>query len=759
MNFCVGIHVHAEPARLLETLAAVERPGRRRHEVLLFPDGPDAMTQRALAGLQRFQQSPTSRPLGAPACFNRLASESDAEIVILLESGAIPAPGALDRLVVALEREPRAGLAGPSTNSAWNEQAAFSDAPGDRTGIERPGREAARRYRRRAQSLAPLYSAADFCLAVRREVIDAIGGADEGFGLGPCWEMEYAARAARAGFDSLWVCGAYVWRGPFTARRRREEERLFEQSRRRYQDAVCGLRLRGERTGYEPHCRGDACEHFAPAALIRLRRDLPGRLAAPTPARAAAVPRDGTLPLVSCVMPTRDRADFVLHAVRLFQRQDYPSRELIVVDDGDDRLESRLPDDGRIRYMRAVRGESIGAKRNRACAAAQGAFIAQWDDDDWYGPSRLSAQLAPLQVGRADITGLVTPVFFDLPAWRFWGVTPQLHRRLFVADVHGGTLVFARRVWERLGHYPDASLAEDAAFLARARARGARLERVDGAGHFVYLRHGRNAWSFVLGAHVDRSGWLPAVEPAFPPEDRAFYAARSPAASGPPARPPLVSCLMPTRDRRRFVAQAVEYFLRQDYEERELVVLDDGDDRVADLMPADPRVRYVPLDEKLVLGEKRNRACELALGEIIVHWDDDDWHAPHRLSYQLAELERHGAGLCGTARVLYFEPAARRGWLYESPQTRRRWISGLCYRTSLWRENRFAHVRVGEDTRFVCNARIPTPLLLPDHRFFVGVVHAGNTSPKRTTGSNWQVRPLAEFGAVLGSDLAFYETH
>jgi hypothetical protein len=139
-----------------------------------------------------------------------------------------------------------------------------------------------------------------------------------------------------------------------------------------------------------------------------------------------------------------------------------------------------------------------------------------------------------------------------------------------------------------------------------------------------------------------------------------------------------------------------------------------------------------------------------------VHWDDDDWHAPNRVSHQLGELERHGAALCGTAKVLYFEPTARRGWLYESPKTQRRWISGLCYRTSLWRENRFAHVQVGEDTRFVSNARIGTPLLLPDHRFFVGVVHAGNTSPKRTTGSNWRLQPLAEIGAVLGSDLAFY---
>lgn len=754
-SICIGIHVHAEPARLLETIDAIERPGRRHVELLLLPDGADHETRAALRSLGRIRQSATPRPCGPPACFNRLAAETDANVVILLESGAIPGPGAIDRLVEALERTPAAGLAGPSTNSAWNEQCAFPHAPGDRAGIARTARDAARLHRRGTQPLEPLYNLGDFCLAVRRETIDAIGGADEGYGLGPCWELEYGARAARAGFQSLWVGGAYVWRAPFTARRTRQEERLFEQSRRRYQDSLCGLRLRSERNDYEPHCRGDACEHFAPPGLIQLRRPLPA-VAAPGP-QPQAVPRDSAAPLVSCVMPTRNRAAFALQAIELFRRQDYPNRELLIVDDGDDDLESRLPDDQRIRYVRAPRGESIGAKRNRACASARGAFIAQWDDDDWYGASRLSAQLAPMLAGRADISGLVTPLFFDLPAWRFWSVSPRLHQRLFVADVHGGTLVFARHVWERLAHYPDASLAEDAAFLARARTRGARLERVDGKGHFIYVRHGSNAWSFVCGSHVDRSGWQQLAEPPLSPADRAFYAERSPGAGGAAPRQPLVSCLMPTHNRRSFVAQSISYFLRQDYEHRELIVLDDGDDRIEDLVPADPRIRYVPLGEKLVLGEKRNRACELARGDILVHWDDDDWHAPQRLSYQVAELERTGAALCGTGKVLYLEPAAGRAWLYESPATRRRWISGLCYRKDLWRENRFAHVHVGEDTRFVWNPRIAAPLVLPDHRFFVGVVHGANTSRKRTSSANWHARPLDEVRSVLGDDFRFYE--
>jgi hypothetical protein len=43
----------------------------------------------------------------------------------------------------------------------------------------------------------------------------------------------------------------------------------------------------------------------------------------------------------------------------------------------------------------------------------------------------------------------------------------------------------------------------------------------------------------------------------------------------------LVSCIMPCTDRPRFVPQANAQFLQQDYEHRELMVLDD------------PRVRYV----------------------------------------------------------------------------------------------------------------------------------------------------------------------
>src|SRR5206468_8684347 len=85
-----------------------------------------------------------------------------------------------------------------------------------------------------------------------------------------------------------------------------------------------------------------------------------------------------------------------------------------------------------------------------------------------------------------------------------------------------------------------------------------------------------------------------------------------------------VTCIMPTADRRRFVPRAVAQFLAQDYANRELIVLDDGAQSVEDLMPDDPRLRYVREERRSPIGVKRNRLCELARGDGIVHWDDAD---------------------------------------------------------------------------------------------------------------------------------------
>jgi glycosyltransferase involved in cell wall biosynthesis len=216
---------------------------------------------------------------------------------------------------------------------------------------------------------------------------------------------------------------------------------------------------------------------------------------------------------------------------------------------------------------------------------------------------------------------------------------------------------------------------------------------------------------------------------------------------------PLVTCVMPTFNRRRFVAHAIGCFLRQDYPSLELLVLDDGSEAVADLMPDDGRVRYVQTARRQEIGAKRNTACELAAGDVIVHWDDDDWSADSRVRQQVRALVGNGADVCGLSRILFYEPMTDRAWEYEYPAEDRPWVYGatLCYTKAFWRRNPFPEVSVGEDTRFVWSGGPRRMVVLDDHRLFVGTIHSGNTCPKQVEERHWRSCPVADVRLAIGS--------
>jgi glycosyltransferase involved in cell wall biosynthesis len=191
---------------------------------------------------------------------------------------------------------------------------------------------------------------------------------------------------------------------------------------------------------------------------------------------------------------------------------------------------------------------------------------------------------------------------------------------------------------------------------------------------------------------------------------------------------------MPTRDRRPFVVEAVAQFLVQDYPHRELIVVDDGNDAVTDLLPADRRIRLVRLDHRTTIGAKRNIACEAATGDVIVHWDDDDWIANWRLTYQVAALTEHSADVCGLSRLYFYDSQSRRAWQYTYPPSANSWVAGgtLCYRKAVWQARPFPDVNDGEDTRWVWSLRDRKVVALDDPTFYVARIHAGNTATRST---------------------------
>jgi ADP-heptose:LPS heptosyltransferase/glycosyltransferase involved in cell wall biosynthesis/SAM-dependent methyltransferase len=215
---------------------------------------------------------------------------------------------------------------------------------------------------------------------------------------------------------------------------------------------------------------------------------------------------------------------------------------------------------------------------------------------------------------------------------------------------------------------------------------------------------------------------------------------------------------MPTANRRRFLPQAIRYFMEQDYPNKELIIADDGEEAVGDLLPKGGRIHYIRLPAKTILGEKRNRAAAEARGEVIVHWDDDDWSASWRLRYQVEQLVTSGADICGLDRIFFYAPDEARAWEYTYPAGQRPWVYGasLAYRKAFWAAHPFPQIGVGEDAKFVwSDARAKIHVLNNPH-CLIALMHDGNCSPKRTSDPRYQSRPVEEIERLLGDDLSFY---
>lgn len=142
---------------------------------------------------------------------------------------------------------------------------------------------------------------------------------------------------------------------------------------------------------------------------------------------------------------------------------------------------------------------------------------------------------------------------------------------------------------------------------------------------------------------------------------------------------PTVTCIMPTLPQRRELSElARECFAAQTYPLKELI----EDDSLGSV------------------GAKRNALCQRAAGAIIVHWDDDDWSAPHRITMQVEEIVRSCKAVTGFNQMLYFDGKTGAARLYRHGGYYALGTS-LCYLRSWWQRHPFHEdVKRGEDTIF-----------------------------------------------------------
>ena len=122
---------------------------------------------------------------------------------------------------------------------------------------------------------------------------------------------------------------------------------------------------------------------------------------------------------------------------------------------------------------------------------------------------------------------------------------------------------------------------------------------------------------------------------------------------------PFVSICTPTFNRRPFIPIIIKCFENQTYpkDKIEWIIVDDGTDKIEDLVSHIPQVKYFKYDEKMSLGKKRNITNEKSRGDIIIYMDDDDYYPPSRISHAVDTLQKNPSYLiAGSSEMhIYFD--------------------------------------------------------------------------------------------------------
>lgn len=186
------------------------------------------------------------------------------------------------------------------------------------------------------------------------------------------------------------------------------------------------------------------------------------------------------------IIPTYNRKELLVEAIRSVLDQDLPDFEVVVVDDGstDGSAEEAALLDPRVRVLRQANARR-GRARNRGLQTANGDYVAFLDDDDRFEPWHLSQAVARLRAGAEGVSA--PTALWDATTGKTRDVTPARSVWKDPAEAALDGMVFplqslvvpAQRAIACGGFPDDISLdgSEDLVFLIRLTA-VCRLESV-----------------------------------------------------------------------------------------------------------------------------------------------------------------------------------------------------------------------------------------------------------------------------------------
>lgn len=177
--------------------------------------------------------------------------------------------------------------------------------------------------------------------------------------------------------------------------------------------------------------------------------------------------------IIACTM----RTSYMDNLFANYERQDWPNKELIIILNKDDmnlnlwKKRAKQYKNNEVRVYKLPQEYNLGKCLNWAIAKAKGAFIAKFDDDDYYAPGYLRESVYALRKRKATIIGKNTCYIYfeEKKALMEYRVGRE---NMNNGGLKGGTLLFRKSVWKKV-KFPEYGVDKsDSRWIKKCRALG-----------------------------------------------------------------------------------------------------------------------------------------------------------------------------------------------------------------------------------------------------------------------------------------------
>jgi|ERR1043166_1968455 glycosyltransferase involved in cell wall biosynthesis len=326
-------------------------------------------------------------------------------------------------------------------------------------------------------------------------------------------------------------------------------------------------------------------------------------------------------PLLSVVMPVLNGEKFLREALRSI-RAPARSIEVILVNDGSTDGTSAIArgvDDPPVIYMEQFPTAGPAVARNRGLEAARGKYIGFLDVDDlWTGshPEKALEYLA----AHPEVDLVLGQIQCLLPKGSTGEFAPS--GRIF-HSFQLGAAIARRTLFDRVGGFDSGMrYGEDVDWFLRVRESGASIATLPVLSLYYRLHSGNQP----LVYESSRVGLLNAFHQSLQ---------RRRGNAVPNESRPLISVIIPAHDAERFIAEAIDSVVAQDYRPIELIVVDDGStDNTRRTVRQFPEATLLEQD-RAGAGAARNAGVRASRGKFLAFLDADDLWEPGKLASQM----------------------------------------------------------------------------------------------------------------------------